>query len=465
MNMKKYLPLLITSMLLFSSVAWATNYSTVGANTGSYCPVTGLAFADLPTSTANTLMGFNSSGVSSDVTLGGGLSLSSGVLSVSAGGGNVTGPGSSTDTALARFSGTGGTTIQNGVMTEDGSGNLAAVGTIASAAQTITSSSANALAVGQGGTTNPALLVNANTASSATGWQVTSAAAAGGVNLAVISSGTNETGTITAKGTGDLDMTTGASGGTVRLQSNGSNRLSVSSSAFTFAPSTSSTANVPRFSYASAADTTLTASTEANEFYLNLGSTRTHSTGALTLQRDFRITGTTHAFVGSSTVTDAATIGIDGAPLGGTNATITNAHGLYIPTEVLTNTTNGDAISVAAPSGGSTSNYAIRATGPSLMDGLISGGTKFTISGCSAGTTVGGATAGKFASGTTGACTIVITMNGATGMTAPNGWACNASDQTTPANLISQSASTTTTATVTGTTVSGDTISFHCMGY
>lgn len=94
-----------------------------------------------------------------------------------------------------------------------------------------------------------------------------------------------------------------------------------------------------------------------------------------------------------------------------------------------------------------------------------SGGTKFTISGCSAGTTVGGATAGTFASGTTGACTVVITMNGATGITAPNGWSCNADDLTTPANLISQSASSTTTCTVTGTTVSGDTISFMAIAF
>lgn len=103
--------------------------------------------------------------------------------------------------------------------------------------------------------------------------------------------------------------------------------------------------------------------------------------------------------------------------------------------------------------------------------GLFSGaayastGTKFTLTGCSAGTTVGGASAGQFASGTTGACTVVITMNGATGLTATNGWSCNASDLTTPANLFDQSATTTTTVTLTGTTVSGDTITFHCEAY
>lgn len=94
---------------------------------------------------------------------------------------------------------------------------------------------------------------------------------------------------------------------------------------------------------------------------------------------------------------------------------------------------------------------------------LQSGGTKFTASGCSNSTTVGGATSGKFASGTTGSCTVVITMGDTD--TATNGWSCAASDLTTPANLISQSASSTTTCTITGTTVSGDIINFHAIAF
>ena len=106
-------------------------------------------------------------------------------------------------------------------------------------------------------------------------------------------------------------------------------------------------------------------------------------------------------------------------------------------------------------------------TAPAVLyaAGIESTGTKFTISGCSAGTTVGGATAGSFLSGTTGACTVVITLNGATGATALNGWTCGASDLTTPANLIAQSASSTTTCTITGTTVSGDKIQFLAMAF
>lgn len=97
--------------------------------------------------------------------------------------------------------------------------------------------------------------------------------------------------------------------------------------------------------------------------------------------------------------------------------------------------------------------------------GVISTGTKFTVSGCSATATSGGATAGIYTSGTTGTCTTVITMNGATGLTAPNGWSCYGNDITTPADLIGQSASTQTTATLKGTTISGDVINFGCIGY
>jgi hypothetical protein len=95
---------------------------------------------------------------------------------------------------------------------------------------------------------------------------------------------------------------------------------------------------------------------------------------------------------------------------------------------------------------------------------VVSTGTKFTASGCSNSTTVGGATAGRFTSPTTGPCTVTITMG--SGDTAPNGWACFASDQTTPANLYDQkSGGSTTTAVLSGSTLAGDVISFGCIGY
>jgi hypothetical protein len=92
---------------------------------------------------------------------------------------------------------------------------------------------------------------------------------------------------------------------------------------------------------------------------------------------------------------------------------------------------------------------------------IIHAGTVPGISGCSAGTQTGGGTAGTFASGTTGTCTVTLTF----AKTAPTGWSCFASDVTTPANLYDQSASTTTTAVFTGTTVSGDVIHYGCVAY
>lgn len=54
-----------------------------------------------------------------------------GTWATPAGGGNVTGPGSSTNTALVRWSGTAGTAILNDVILSDGAGNLTRTGGIA----------------------------------------------------------------------------------------------------------------------------------------------------------------------------------------------------------------------------------------------------------------------------------------------------------------------------------------------
>jgi hypothetical protein len=89
-----------------------------------------------------------------------------------------------------------------------------------SAALTVTSTSASALTVGAAGATNPVLKVNANTASQATGLHITGAAAAGGLAVAVISSGTNEALTINAKGSGTITIG-GVSTGNVNLGGGG----------------------------------------------------------------------------------------------------------------------------------------------------------------------------------------------------------------------------------------------------
>ena len=99
--------------------------------------------------------------------------------------------------------------------------------------------------------------------------------------------------------------------------------------------------------------------------------------------------------------------------------------------------------------------------------GFMSVGTKFTSSGgCTEGTLVGGATAGKFTTSGSTSCSTVITMGDSA--TAPNGWDCHALDLTTAADVTNphQTSSTTTTATLaTGTIVANDVIQFSCIGY
>jgi hypothetical protein len=79
-----------------------------------------------------------------------------------------------------------------------------------------------------------------------------------------------------------------------------------------------------------AAHTALTLSTERHSVLFDLGQTRQWATGALATERAMRVVAPTIAFVGSSTVTTAATVAISDAPAAGANATITNALALWL---------------------------------------------------------------------------------------------------------------------------------------
>lgn len=92
------------------------------------------------------------------------------------------------------------------------SGAVTFSGSVSLGAETITSASANAFAVGPNGTTNPVFNVDASTASAATGLNVKGAAAASGLALSVLSSGTNENLTLDAKGSGTVTVNGTATG-------------------------------------------------------------------------------------------------------------------------------------------------------------------------------------------------------------------------------------------------------------
>ena len=93
----------------------------------------------------------------------------------------------------------------------------------------------------------------------------------------------------------------------------------------------------------------------------------------------------------------------------------------------------------------------------------VSAGTTFTsTAGCSETSLTGGATAGFFLAGATN-CTTTVKMGHSA--TAPNGWACSVWDTTTTADVMKETASTTTTVTFSGTVAPSDKIIFGCIGF
>jgi hypothetical protein len=255
----------------------------------------------------------------------------------------------------------------------------------------VSGTSANVIAVGQNGSTNPAFSVNSNTASSVTGINITSNIAGSGVAVTTTSSASNEALTISSLGTGALVISSPTGTNTLGNSNSGNVILSTATAAsvlmqfgattrdtntgtsYSFAPAISAAAATVRFLLTPAADTTLTASTEAPFFKIATAS-RQHATGTVTLQRDNIIQGATHTAVAASTFTDTAALALT-LPLGGTNATLTNAHGLLIQSASLTGVTNGYGINVSA-STNATNNYAAKFVGP-----VVNGGTALVAAG------------------------------------------------------------------------------------
>ena len=244
------------------------------------------------------------------------------------GGGGITAPGTTTNTALVRWNSTTGAAVQNSGILVDASNNLSGAGTVACGATSVTSSSSSALAVGQNGATNPALSVDASFASSVTGISVKSRPAGAGVAINTISSFTDEPMQFNAKGQGDLIFNSGL---TNRFRTLNTDRFTVNSNAYNFVGLVGGAFTAPKFLYtAPSNDLNITASTESSGVYFNSGVTRQYATGTLANHREYRITPPTVSFVGASTVTNAAAFAVDGAVAAGANATATNSHSLYL---------------------------------------------------------------------------------------------------------------------------------------
>lgn len=80
------------------------------------------------------------------------------------------------------------------------------------------------------------------------------------------------------------------------------------------------------------AHTAITASTEDIGANFNFSATKTWATGALATQREVVFQPPRYAFVGNSTITNAATVAIAGPPVVGAHATITNDLALWVQT-------------------------------------------------------------------------------------------------------------------------------------
>jgi hypothetical protein len=124
---------------------------------------------------------------------------------------NIQGNGTASAGTFTTLTASGNISLANGKLTT-----LASTGaTGITGATTITTTSTLGLAVGRQGATDPVLRIDAGTSSVATGIRITGAAAAGGVAVAAISSGTDENLTINAKGAGTVTINGTATGNIV----------------------------------------------------------------------------------------------------------------------------------------------------------------------------------------------------------------------------------------------------------
>lgn len=126
-----------------------------------------------------------------------------------------------------------------------------------------------------------------------------------------------------------------ASGVTLNLGGGATNQLALSGSttggtALTLTQPVSTSGSPSAIVLTGGAHTTLTASAEAVDVNVNMARTVQFGTGALTTQRAMVVQAPTYAFVGASTLTNAATVAVTGAPAAGTNATITNSYALWV---------------------------------------------------------------------------------------------------------------------------------------
>lgn len=262
---------------------------------------------------------------------------------------------------------TGTNTINNAANAQEWQWNTLAAGTglLLSSSSTLAASNTNTLfRVNQTGangtstqTTHSGYFSNTKTGTSSTNIGIYSVASGGTNNWAIWAEGNNRT-QVTPSGTiqgfllydnggtqrGFLGINTSAvtigsgSGYPLYIFANGANAGAVTTTGkWNVMDSPDNTTRsklyvthainntVPIFRVDGAVDTNLTASTEKSEVNFNFNRNKNWATGAITTQREFIIQNPTYSFTGASTITDAYTVFVDGAPAAGSNATITRS--------------------------------------------------------------------------------------------------------------------------------------------
>jgi len=149
-------------------------------------------------------------------------------------------------------------------------------------------------------------------------------------------------GVLTNNGSGTLTWTApggapGGSSGNVQWNNGGAfagmDGTTVTTLGYLTAAPTASTSGSPTIlTYTAPAHTGLTADTEATDINFNLARTVqfTAAGGSFTTQRAVRFQAPTYAFTSADTITTTCTVCISGAPVAGTNATLTNRYSLWV---------------------------------------------------------------------------------------------------------------------------------------
>lgn len=125
------------------------------------------------------------------------------------------------------------------------------------------------------------------------------------------------------------NVTLNAPTSSILLAIAGGTRATINSTNFSFQPAAASAGASTTFEFTSSSDNNQTAGTEKKTFNL-ASATIAHATGAITTQRFAVINIPTYSFAAASTITNSATFAIAGAPVAGTNATITNSYSLWV---------------------------------------------------------------------------------------------------------------------------------------